>query len=72
VEDNGMVQLSDTSVLAPMVKKVVDDNPQSVEDFKNGKDRAIGFLVGQIMKQTRGKANPKMVNKLLNQELQNR
>lgn len=72
VEDNGMVQLSDTSVLAPMVKKVVDDNPQSVEDFKNGKDRAIGFLVGQIMKQTRGKANPKMVNKLLNQELQSR
>ena len=54
------------------VKKVVDDNPQSVEDFKNGKDRAIGFLVGQIMKQTRGKANPKMVNKLLNQELQSR
>ena len=55
-----------------MVKKVVDDNHQSVEDFKNGKDRAIGFLVGQIMKQTRGKANPKMVNKLLNQELQSR
>ena len=44
----------------------------SFKDFKNGKDRAIGFLVGQIMKQTRGKANPKMVNKLLNQELQNR
>ena len=67
-----MVQLSDTSVLAPMVKRVVDDNSQSVEDFANGKDRAIGFLVGQIMKQTRGKANPKMVNKLLNQELQSR
>ena len=45
---------------------------KSVEDFKNGKDRAIGYLVGQIMKQTRGKANPKMVNKLLNQELQSR
>jgi aspartyl-tRNA(Asn)/glutamyl-tRNA(Gln) amidotransferase subunit B len=72
VEEKGMVQLSDESVLGPMVKKVVDANPQSVEDFKNGKDRAIGFLVGQIMKQTRGKANPKMVNKLLNQELQNR
>ena len=72
VEDNGMVQLSDLSVLEPMVAKVVDDNPQSVEDFKNGKDRAIGFLVGQIMKQTRGKANPKVVNKLLNQELAKR
>lgn len=72
VEEKGMVQLSDESVLGPMVTKVVDANPQSVEDFKNGKDRAIGFLVGQIMKQTRGKANPKMVNKLLNQELQKR
>lgn len=72
VEEKGMVQLSDESVLGPMVKKVVDANPQSVEDFKNGKDRAIGFLVGQIMKQTRGKANPKMVNKLLQQELKSR
>lgn len=72
VEEKGMVQLSDESILGPMVKKVVDANPQSVEDFKNGKDRAIGFLVGQIMKQTRGKANPKMVNKLLQQELKSR
>lgn len=72
VEDKGMVQLSDLSVLEPMVKKVVDNNPQSVEDFKNGKDRAIGFLVGQIMKETRGKANPKVVNELLNKELQSR
>ena len=72
VEDKGMVQLSDVSVLGPMVTKIVDDNPQSVEDFKNGKDRAIGFLVGQIMKQTRGKANPKVVNQLLNKELQSR
>ena len=72
VEDKGMVQLSDTSVLAPMVKEVVDNNPQSVEDFKNGKDRAIGYLVGQLMKQTRGKANPKVINKLLNEELQKR
>ena len=65
VEENGMAQLSDESVLAPIVKEIVDNNPQSVEDYKNGKDRAIGFLVGQIMKQTRGKANPKVVNKLL-------
>lgn len=72
VEEKGMVQLSDVSVLGPMVTEVVDNNPQSVEDFKNGKDRAIGFLVGQIMKQTRGKANPKVVNQLLNKELQSR
>ena len=72
VEEKGMVQLSDLSILGPMVTEVVDNNPQSVEDFKNGKDRAIGFLVGQIMKQTRGKANPKVVNQLLNKELQSR
>ena len=72
VEENGMAQLSDLSVLEPMVKEIVDNNPQSVEDFKNGKDRAIGFLVGQIMKQTHGKANPKIINQLLNKELQSR
>jgi len=42
---------------------------ESIEDFKNGKDRAVGFLVGQIMKQTKGKANPGVVNQLLQQEL---
>ena len=72
VEENGMAQLSDESVLAPMVKEVVDANPQSVEDYKNGTDRAIGFLVGQIMKQTRGKANPKVINKLLLADLASR
>ncbi|MDN6028974.1 MAG: Asp-tRNA(Asn)/Glu-tRNA(Gln) amidotransferase subunit GatB [Lactobacillus sp.] len=72
VEAKGLVQLSDMSVLTPMVKAVVDANPQSVVDFKNGKDRAIGYLVGQIMKQTHGKANPVAVNRLLNEELQNR
>ncbi|CAI2627642.1 Aspartyl/glutamyl-tRNA(Asn/Gln) amidotransferase subunit B [Apilactobacillus kunkeei] len=65
VEDNGMVQLSDPDQLQPIIDEVLSNNPQSVEDFHNGKDRAIGFLVGQIMKQTRGKANPQVVNKLL-------
>ncbi|KOY77224.1 Asp-tRNA(Asn)/Glu-tRNA(Gln) amidotransferase subunit GatB [Apilactobacillus kunkeei] len=65
VEDNGMVQLSDPAQLQPIIDEVLSNNPQSVEDFHNGKDRAIGFLVGQIMKQTRGKANPQVVNKLL-------
>ena len=45
-----------------MVEKVVENNPQSVVDFKAGKDRALGFLVGQIMKETKGKANPQIVN----------
>lgn len=65
VEDNGMVQLSDPAQLQPIIDEVLSNNPQSVEDFHKGKDRAIGFLVGQIMKQTRGKANPQVVNKLL-------
>jgi aspartyl-tRNA(Asn)/glutamyl-tRNA(Gln) amidotransferase subunit B len=65
VESKGLVQLSDSKVLQPIIDQVLDDNQKSVDDFKNGKDRAIGFLVGQIMKQTHGKANPKVVNKLL-------
>nr|WP_321316176.1 Asp-tRNA(Asn)/Glu-tRNA(Gln) amidotransferase subunit GatB [uncultured Ligilactobacillus sp.] len=72
VEEKGMVQLSDPAKLQPIIDEVLDNNQQSIEDFKNGKDRAFGFLVGNIMKQTRGKANPKVVNKLLNESLKNR
>ena len=64
-EKNGLVQLSDPAKLQPIVDDVLANNQQSSEDYKNGKDRAVGFLVGQIMKQTRGKANPGVVNKLL-------
>ncbi len=69
VHENGMVQLSDPKELQPIIDQILSDNPQSIEDFHNGKDRAIGFLVGQIMKQTRGKANPQVVNKLLMQSI---
>lgn len=65
VEQKGMVQLSDPAVLQPIIDDILDHNQKSIDDFKNGKDRAIGFLVGQIMKQTHGKANPKVVNQLL-------
>ncbi|GAA6112631.1 Asp-tRNA(Asn)/Glu-tRNA(Gln) amidotransferase subunit GatB [Apilactobacillus apinorum] len=65
VEENGMVQLSDPAQLQPIIDEVLANNQQSVEDFHNGKDRAVGFLVGQIMKATRGKANPQVVNELL-------
>ena len=64
-----MVQLSDPAQLLPIIQDVLANNAQSIEDFKNGKDRAVGFLVGQIMKQTKGKANPGVVNQLLQQEL---
>ena len=69
VEKEGLIQLSDPSQLLPIINAVLDGNQQSIEDFKAGKDRAKGFLVGLIMKQTKGQANPGMVNKLLAEEL---
>ena len=65
VEEKGWVQISDEGKLKEIVAEVVDANPQSVADYQNGMDRALGFLVGQVMKATKGKANPKMVNQLL-------
>lgn len=72
VKEEGLAQISDEATLLKVVTEVLDANPQSIEDFKNGKDRAIGFLVGQIMKKTKGQANPPMVNKLLLQEIKKR
>lgn len=67
VEEQGLVQISDEGAIMAIVENVVAANPQSVEDYKAGKDKAIGFLVGQVMKESRGKANPALVNKLLQQ-----
>ncbi|MCU9614327.1 Asp-tRNA(Asn)/Glu-tRNA(Gln) amidotransferase subunit GatB [Caldibacillus lycopersici] len=72
VKEKGLVQISDEATLTKIVTEILDANQQSIEDYKNGKDRAIGFLVGQIMKATKGQANPPMVNKLLLQEIQKR
>ncbi|MTH54207.1 Asp-tRNA(Asn)/Glu-tRNA(Gln) amidotransferase subunit GatB [Bacillus mangrovi] len=72
VKDKGLVQISDEGALRTFVNDALDANPQSIEDFKNGKDRAIGFLVGQIMKASKGQANPPMVNKLLMEEINKR
>lgn len=69
VEEQGLMQISDTSFIEEVVTSVLADNPQSIEDFKAGKDRALGFLVGQVMKGTKGKANPQMVNELLLEKL---
>ncbi|MDO3412805.1 Asp-tRNA(Asn)/Glu-tRNA(Gln) amidotransferase subunit GatB [Saccharibacillus sp. CPCC 101409] len=65
VEEQGLVQISDEGAIKAIVVEVVAANPQSVEDYRAGKDKAIGFLVGQVMKQSKGKANPGLVNKLL-------
>lgn len=72
VKDKGLVQISDEGTLLKIISEVIDANPQSVEDFKNGKNKAVGFLVGQLMKATKGQANPQLVNQLLNQELSKR
>lgn len=69
VEEQGLVQISDEGAIAGIVESIVAANPQSVEDFKAGKEKAIGFLVGQVMKETKGKANPALVNKLLLEHL---
>lgn len=70
VKEKGMVQISDAGEIIGIIDKVIADNPQSVADFQAGKEKAIGFLVGQTMKQTKGRANPEMVNKLLRERLQ--
>lgn len=72
VKEKGLVQISDEGTLLKIISEVLDANPQSVEDFKNGKNKAVGFLVGQLMKATKGQANPQLVNQLLNQELSKR
>jgi len=70
VKEKGLVQISDEDELEKIVNSVLNENQQSVEDYKNGKDKAFGFLVGQVMKETRGKANPKIVNKLLREKIE--
>lgn len=70
VQKLGMKQISNRDELLDIVHKVIEENPASIEDFKAGKDRAIKFLMGQIMKVSKGQANPAMVNKLLTDELQ--
>ncbi|OPY59886.1 MAG: Aspartyl/glutamyl-tRNA(Asn/Gln) amidotransferase subunit B [Pelotomaculum sp. PtaU1.Bin065] len=69
VKEKGLVQISDEGAIAAIVDEVIANNQKSVEDFRAGKDRALGFLVGQVMKASRGKANPEMVNKLLKEKL---
>lgn len=70
VKAQGLVQISDTAELSKLVEEVVGKNPKAVEDFKAGKKKAVGALVGQIMKATKGKANPRVINELLNKKLQ--
>ncbi|MBO9131252.1 Asp-tRNA(Asn)/Glu-tRNA(Gln) amidotransferase subunit GatB [Bacillus sp. 165] len=72
VKEKGLVQISDEGALRKIVEEVLNNNAQSIADYKSGKERAVGFLVGQIMKATKGQANPPLVNKLLLEEIQKR
>ena len=69
VKDKGLVQITDTGAIEAAVDAAIAANPKAVEEYKGGKKKAIGALVGQVMKATRGKANPQMVNKMLAEKL---
>ena len=69
IKEKGWIQISDEGAIKEVVMKILEANPQSVADFKAGKDKALGFLVGQAMKETKGKANPKMLNEMFLAEL---
>ncbi len=69
IKEKGWIQISDEGAIKEVVMRILENNPQSIIDFKAGKDRALGFLVGQAMKETKGKANPQMLNKMFLEEL---
>ena len=69
IKEKGWIQISDEGAIKEVVLKILEANPQSIVDYKAGRDRALGFLVGQAMKETKGKANPKMLNDLFLEEL---
>lgn len=72
VEEKGLTQISDTSEIEKLIDNILDINPKSIEDFKAGKSKASGFLMGQIMKASKGKVNPKTAAQLLNMKLSQR
>ena len=69
VEEKGLKSMNDEGELRQTIEQIIKDNPQSVEDYHSGKEKALGFLVGQTMKATKGKANPGIVNKILKELL---
>ena len=69
VEDKGLKQITDDKAIDEMVETVLQANLSQVEEYKNGKEKVLGFLVGQVMKISKGKANPGAVNKLLKEKM---
>ena len=68
-EENGLKQVTDSTEIEKIINKVLEENPTQLEQYKSGKERLFGFFVGQIMKASKGKANPEQVNKLLKDRL---
>lgn len=69
IENKGLKQVTDSGAIEKIIDDIIAANPQQVEQFRSGKDKVFGFFVGQVMKQTQGKANPKQVNELLRKKL---
>jgi len=69
VEEQGLVQITDEAAVAQAVAEILQNHPQEVEEYKNGKEKLFGFFVGQVMKATQGKANPQIVNEILKEKL---
>jgi len=69
VEEKGLAMISDSSSISPIIDELINEHPNEVQAFKNGKTKLLGFFVGQLMKRTKGKADPKLANKLLMEKL---
>jgi aspartyl-tRNA(Asn)/glutamyl-tRNA(Gln) amidotransferase subunit B len=69
VEEKGLIQITDTAAIDDVVVKIISNNPKEVAAYQNGKTKLLGFFVGQVMRETRGKANPKLVNEILKRKL---
>ena len=69
VAEKGLVQITDTDALEDVVSNIISEHPKEVEAYQNGKTKLLGFFVGQVMRETKGKANPKLVNEILKRKL---
>lgn len=71
IEDKGLIQLSDKDELNDLIMLIFEENPKMVSEYKSGKEKLLGFFVGQVMKKSSGKANPQLVNKLIREKIKN-
>ena len=69
VEEKGLAMISDSSSILPIIDELINEHPNEVQAFRNGKTKLLGFFVGQLMKRTKGKADPKLANKLLSEKM---